>query len=47
VDSPREIICSEGDNTLSEARKKKKWLKNKNGITEKSKIIKEIPYLAP
>jgi len=39
---PWEIIYSEECNTLAEATKREKWLKSKNGITEKLKIIREM-----
>jgi putative endonuclease len=39
---PWEIIYSEEYNTLSEARRKEKWLKSKNSIAEKLKLIREI-----
>jgi len=38
---PWRIIYSEECNTRAEAMRREKWLKSKNGIVEKLKIIKE------
>ncbi len=39
---PWEIIYSEECSTRAKAMKREKWLKSKNGIVEKLKIIKEM-----
>jgi len=42
---PWEMIYSEECDTRAEAMKREKWLKSKNGIVEKLKIIREIDQL--
>jgi len=39
------MIYSEECDTRAEAMKREKWLKSKNGIVEKLKIIREIDQL--